>query len=414
MSATFAIRAGGKSPAGLLIIFIVFFLAWVAPTPVARAAQGVRPAEGVCPWCKNDPVLMKKAGIVAHDKMPFGRKTADDLRKFLTYATPRFIESNHFRIGSTLPGFSVPEKDSKRYQEELARLSKLLPSVKPKEKNIDPWLQLHLMAMRCEERYERFLGIIQMKSSDFTVREFGKPYHGEGIYLGMKEKFEVVLLRNQREFTDTLREQSGSTTKLTKRDHFVERGALSVFIPCDGDLKPDDQLWAHIAHNLGHNFVLGYKYFSYEPPKWFEEGMGHMFEKEVHDDFNSFDSEEAAVGEMTHARDWRQETLKIIDRGKAASLAELIQRKTLGDIGKEDHVIVWSKVCFMVEKFPDATAKFLDAVRGRLNAEGFPDGANLTGIQRDVFKEHLKLTFSEFDKEWEKWAKKTYVLKPAR
>src|SRR5215510_9671285 len=114
------------------------------------------------------------------------------------------------------------------------------------------------------------------------------------MYLGMKDKYEVVMLRDLRQFKDLLRDQTGSTTSQTKRDHFVDRGVLSVFIPLTDEIRDDYNFWAHTAHNIGHNFILGYRYYSYEPPKWFEEGFAHFMEKEVSEEFNSFDSEEAA------------------------------------------------------------------------------------------------------------------------
>jgi hypothetical protein len=382
---------------------------------LATPALAQKKAADVCTVCKNDPKLYGPAGQFGHGQMPFGKSTAGDLRKFLIYANPIFIETKHFRICLTLEGFTVPENDWKSYEGELLKMSKAFPAVRPKERTLDPWMRLHLFAQRCEERYERFLKLMKMTDADFYARQLGKPYRGEGPYLGMKDKFEVVLLKNMREFTDTLRDQSGSMKRMTKREHFVNRGVLSVFIPCEGDLKPDDQLWAHIAHNLGHNFILGFKYYSYEPPKWFEEGFAHFMEKEVNDHYNSFDSEEAALAEMTHAEDWRAETLKILGKGKAAGLADLVHKKTFSDITKEDHVIIWSKVEYLVKVHGDKFALFLDQIRGRLNKEGFPDGSDLIGVQRNSFKSEIGLSFAEFDREWEKWVQKAYLFKePSR
>jgi hypothetical protein len=385
-----------------------------AAAAVALAAAAAFPQkapEAVCPYCKNDPKILAAAGLVGHGAMPFGKTTADDVRKFLSYAGPIFLETQHFRIMSTLEGFTVPDKDFKKIEAELADLKKKLPLVNVKTRQIDPWLRLHLYGDRCEKRYARFLDLIKMKDSDFGPRELGKPYHGEGKYLGMMEKYELVLLKDIRQFKDLLRDQSGSTTSQTKREHFAERGALSVFIPAIDDLRNDDNLYAHVSHNLGHNFVLGYRYYSYEPPKWFEEGFAHFFEKEVSEEFNSFDSEEAAVGQMYEGKDWRDGTLRFLGRGKATSTADLIHKKGLADIGKEDHVIAWSKVEFLIKNYPDKFPKFLDAVRGRLDAKGLPDGTNIPAHQRDFFKNDMGMTLSDFDREWEKWVTKTYPPK---
>jgi hypothetical protein len=387
------------------------FLAAVALAAAPAAAQKGGAMAPVCPYCKDDPKIQEKAGLGGHGAMPFGKTTADDVRRFLSYAGPIFLESQHFRIGMTLEGFQVPEKDFKRMEAELTELKKKLPLVNIKTRFIDPWLRIHLYAQRSEERYQRFLGLLQMKDSDFYKRAYGQPYRGEGTYFGMKDKYEIVMLRDLRQFKDLLRDQTGSTTSQTKRDHFVDRGVLSVFIPLTDEVREDYNMWASVAHNLGHNFVLGYRYYSYEPPKWFEEGFAHFFEKEVSEDFNSFDSEEAAIGQMYTGKDWREGTLGFLARGKAPSTADLIHKKGLSDLGKEDHVIVWSKVEFMIKQYPTKFRGWMDTIHGRLGANDLPDGSNLPALQREFIKNELGLSLPEFDKEWEKWVQKTYVPK---
>lgn len=384
-----------------------------APTPGAATAaepQGKK-GEPVCPYCKNDEKVLEGAGLKGHGKMPFGKNNSDEIKKFLSYTNPLFIESKHFRIGSLLESYTIPESDWKAYAAEFAELRKVLPAVPAKPKILDPWLRLHLYAWRCEKRYERFLKIIQRKEEDFPdKRIFGAPYMGEGRYLGMQDKYEVFLHKDLRTFTDLLREHSGSTTKKTKREHYVERGALGVHIPMTDEVRADLDLYAHLTHNLGHLFHVGYKHYTYEPPKWLEEGFAHVFEKEVNPEYNSFDSEEAATADMYEGDDWYGAVVRVIDRGKAAPLADLVHRSSFSSFGKEDHLIIWSKVEFLMSK-PDLMAKLFDTLAGRLNKEGFGDGSNLQGAQREFLKKEAGWTFEEFDREWEKYVRKTYIIK---
>lgn len=388
------------------------FVLLLLTAAIAPAAAAQKEPDPVCPYCKNDPKILAGAGLVGHGPMPFGKSTSDDVKSFLSYATPLFLESAHFRIASTLEAYTIPEKDWKKYEAELAALRKKLPGFPEKTRRLDPWLRLHLYAERSEGRYARFLALLKMTDKDFyDKREYGVTYRGEGKYLGMQDKYEAVLLRDLRQFKDLLREQTGATTALSKREHFVGRGVLSIFIPVIEDLRQDDNLFAHLTHNYAHNFVLGYKHYSYEPPKWFEEGFAHFMEKEVSEDFNSFDSEEAAVAPMYEGKDWRQAVLKLASRGKATSLADLTHKKGLSDLGKEDHLVAWSKVDFFVNAHPDKFPKFLEAIRGRLGTNGLPDGSNLPAIQRDFFKTEMGWNLSDFDVAWEKWVQKTYVSK---
>ncbi len=401
-----------RSTSGARAAFLGALLVALCLAPQAMAQRG---RDKGCPWCKDDPKVLEAAGLVGHGKMPFGKNDSEEIKAFLSYTDPIFLESAHFRVASTLEEFTIPERQWKQYAAELEGLRRKLPTMPKRLKTLDPWLRLHLYAERCEQRFARFLEIIDRKESDFPPKRiFGQKYMGEGAYLGMKEKFEVFLHKDIRAFTDYLREHSGSTVKKTKREHYVSRGALGVVIPAMGDLRDDENLHAHLSHNLGHNFLLGYKHYSYEPPLWIEEGFAHVFEKEVSPEYNSFDSEEAAIGEMYQGSNWYEGVLKALDRGKAASLADLMHKKGFSDLGKEDHLIAWSKVEFLMSQHPKAWAKLLDVLRGRVDDQGYTDGGNLLDVQRDFFRDEFSWSFADFDREWEKWVRKAYLGKQVR
>src|SRR5687767_9388940 len=55
-----------------------------------------------CPYCKNDPALMKKAGLVSHGGFPFGSNDTAQVDSLLATADIRWIESTHFEIGVAL------------------------------------------------------------------------------------------------------------------------------------------------------------------------------------------------------------------------------------------------------------------------------------------------------------------------
>lgn len=382
-----------------------------AAAALAAAQRG--PAAPACAYCGDDPKVLAATGLVGHGSMPFAKSTSDDVKKFLSYMEPIFLETKRFRIGSTLEAFNVPEKDWKKVGAELADLRKRgLTNVPLKAKRIDPWLRLHLYAVRAEKLYDRFLEIVRVPDAEFAApRGLGAAYRGEGPYMGMKMKHEIFLHKDVRAHTDLCREYMGSAQLMPKRWHYVDRGIITVSLPGINELRADDNLHASLAHNLAHNFVCAFKHYSYEPPKWIEEGLAHWFEKIVSDDFNSFDSEEAAIGEMYAGKDWRTGTLRMLADGKAAATAELVYRKSLSEITKEDHVITWSKIDFMLQAHPEKFARFLGGVKGRLNPMGFPDGSNLVAAQRDVMREVFGWTFAEFDQEWEKWVRVKYVEK---
>ncbi|HMQ23572.1 MAG TPA: hypothetical protein PKE00_13830, partial [Planctomycetota bacterium] len=89
------------------------------------------------PYTKNDPAAMEKAGYVRFHPMPFGEQagvevSTEKIEEELGDAKVRWVETAHFRIGSTLPAFLIPASERKiklKIEAELERLAKKLPNV---------------------------------------------------------------------------------------------------------------------------------------------------------------------------------------------------------------------------------------------------------------------------------------------
>src|SRR5262245_27161419 len=130
---------------------------------LAGMAQG-RGAEDKCPWCKNDPKILQAAGWVGHGPLEFGKdgKKSDEIAKTLPGVPFRFFETQHLRIGSSLGKEVVTLEERPRVEAELDKLRPLLPGIPKKIQELDPWLRLHLLAMKCEELYSRFQKVMKV------------------------------------------------------------------------------------------------------------------------------------------------------------------------------------------------------------------------------------------------------------
>src|SRR5260221_3805982 len=64
-----------------------------------------------------------------------------------------WVETAHFKLGSTLPTYECPPDDLEktRLKDELARLGKRLPRARREAAKLDPWLRLHLYAQPLDE-----------------------------------------------------------------------------------------------------------------------------------------------------------------------------------------------------------------------------------------------------------------------
>src|SRR5690349_23644259 len=137
------------------------FAALLACLLLASFAPQQKPPE-ICPWCKNDPELMAKAGVISHGPISIGPKGSSDIVATLSATQWVFLETAHLRWASSLGTATVDLKDKPRVEAELARLRVLLPTVPEKVKKLDPFLRLHLFGMRGEEFYARFQKLLRV------------------------------------------------------------------------------------------------------------------------------------------------------------------------------------------------------------------------------------------------------------
>jgi hypothetical protein len=60
------------------------------------------------PYTKNDPKLMTALGYVSYGPFEFGPVSSEEVDKFLSYDQFLWVETAHFRIGSSLQNWVVP------------------------------------------------------------------------------------------------------------------------------------------------------------------------------------------------------------------------------------------------------------------------------------------------------------------
>ena len=122
-----------------------------------------------CPYCKEDPALMAAAGELSHAPSAIGDKGGEELVAKLPVSRWLFVETAHLRWASALGDSAIDQRDRERVEAELARLRAVLPDVPTKPRKLDPWLRLHVQAMKGEEFYARFQALLGVKDADFPA-----------------------------------------------------------------------------------------------------------------------------------------------------------------------------------------------------------------------------------------------------
>lgn len=366
-----------------------------------------------CPYCHGDPELMAAAGIVSHGGFEFAKEDTKAIDEYMATDDIRWIETPHFEIGFALRSLKVTQKEKAKIRAELGRLVEVLPDVKPKARVLDPWLRAHLYAQRVEDLWDQFLTIVRVEESEFPKGD--KPwdltgkYMGQGPYLGQKGKFEILFLPSEGSLREFLRKQFGLMTRLSQRWNVIARDSLILVVHTQqGSLRVDAAMHGHIAFNLAEQFLNGYKHYSYDTPVWIHEGLAHWIERSIDPNYNSFDSSEGAVAEMTSKSKWRTPTLKLVRSGKALRMAQLMALRGFAELKLEHHFTTWSMMDFLMTEHPEFLAKLLDGINGLTNRKGYDDGSGLNEVHRKLFKTELGMSYAKFDEAWRTWVLANY------
>jgi hypothetical protein len=252
------------------------------------------------------------------------------------------------------------------------------------------------------------LGLLRVRAEDFPDGK--KPwdqtgeYMGEGPYLGQKGKYEVLMVPSKGEHVAYLTKEFGLQIQNTQRWNVVARDTLTVTIHAEqGGLRKDTAMHGHLAFNLAHNLLDGYKHYSYDTPIWIHEGLAHFLEREVDPNFNTFDSSEGGIAQESSKSKWRQETQRLVRQKKVPRMAELIALRSYAELELDDHFATWSMIEYLVTTNPEGFACLVRTLCTLLNAQNIPDGSNMKDHHRDAFQKCLGLSYPEFDQAWRDW-----------
>src|SRR5262249_33774322 len=154
-----------------------------------------------------------------------------------------WIETKHFRIGINLPPWTVPMDPETRakIRGELERLAEKLPGINPKTRTLDPWLRAHLFAQRVEDVYDEFCKLAGVKDEDWprdpdkVIVLPGKPYMGQGPFLGMKQKYLLLLFEKETPFLQYMKGYLGRESHFGQRWHFKDVSCLIYTIATECD-----------------------------------------------------------------------------------------------------------------------------------------------------------------------------------
>jgi hypothetical protein len=380
--------------------------------PSPKDEDEVKKAGPIDPFTGGDKAAMAAAGIVAYGPFPWadGQRT-EDVDRVLGEGRVLWIETEHFRIGYNMRSIPWPEDAAakKALGDEIKLLHKKLPKIPEKPKRIEPWLRVHLAALRCEKAYGEFLQLIDASDADFA-----KAGEGSGPYLGLPDKFLVLLFQKKSDLARYLDRFCGQKSDTSMRFYHDKSRQMLFAMAADGLEGFDESgLHGHLVYALWQNLMSGYNGYSYPLPLWFSEGIAHWYGRKVESQFLNIQirDDEAVADEKQN--NW---PVKVRRRAQYDTtwfpFATMAEWSKWEDLGFHAHTQSWSRIDYLMQVDRQRVGlmlKKLKSVPPGNSYEGMA-GTLRTAAQK-LLLELFDLDATTFDQKWREWVLKTYPKK---
>jgi len=401
----------------------VFITLAAAPLLGQEKEEEIKDAKD--PWTLEDPGVIEEAGVISYGPFEVGDKHGSrKVEEVLGGLKVLWMETEHFKIGSTLGSYKIPSGEKTirtKIREELLRLEDKLPELKAKKtKVLDPWLRLHVWAQRLEDIHQTVSTLLGVDDDSFPRSpglSVGGKYMGEGKHFGMKDKFVVLLFDKQSAIARYFGRFAGISEATPRRYTWVNSGSM-LFATSpefgDGYLNHDTRLHCHVAFNVAQNLLAGYKYFNYSLPVWLPEGIAHCIERDISPKYNNYSYVEESSQSLRQEWNWAPKVRGRVKNEIAVPSEKMLSWMDYNNLKFTNHLNVWSRVDFLIDYDKTLFAQFVDGVKGRI--KGVPTNRIATSEeilaqQNRVFQEVYGWSHEDFDDAWGKWVLKNYPKK---
>jgi hypothetical protein len=347
---------------------------------------------GTDPHTRGDSAAIERAGYAGIGPMDWSRTHDTGAIESLLGQRPfAWIETEHFRIGSTLPALHVDGAARKRVRVELGRMRNRLPSVRPASRDLDRWLRAHLTAQRCEEQWR-----------DFESR-FGSPDWDAPKVLVLLLEHDADLARYTQKYLGR-RLDGPRRFELDDRVMFV--GAAADTAGLGDETGMHSALAYHIAVALVDLWGTG----KHRVPAWLTCGVGNWYGRQVDPACGSFEEVDHATPDARRESDsrWRVRVRRLVLNGGAPSLATLFEHRDVAAFKHHDYLVSWSLVEFLLSRKGDGASEFMYRMKEPLWRRGDIPAQGMLERQRDALEAVWGYDAESFAVDWRKHVLRRY------
>ncbi len=354
------------------------------------------------PYLKGDRALSEAAGFVDTGRFAWGDGHGTlDIEELLGKVPLRWVETAHFKIGSTLPQYSLEKDERSRVKEELTRLAQRIPRVKARTKTLDPWLRLYLYAQRLEDLYAELAALL---GHGDTLQD--------GLLPGMEGKLCVLLLEKKSSLGRYAKRYGTSDGNAPVRLNFPRVGSL-CFVSCteffDGEMDKDAPFYCQLVWGVCQNILAGYEGYTFSLPRWLADGMSYWCQRRIDPEYPSFSQMSGSKAAAMADTEWPRKVRARVKVDVYPTAATMIEWQHTDKLPLADHTMMFSRVDYLLSREDDSFARFMKAVKQPIDAGLLVPGHELV---RDRVTESLAsvygFTLDDFDQAWAEWVLKTY------
>jgi hypothetical protein len=403
--------ARGSSKAELAAALVACLLG-LAPGARGQGDQAAPPA--VDPYTKGDRAAMETAGYLSFGPFLWGDDiTNERVASALGGESLLWVETAHFRLGSTLEAYDVSSDrvEKKRLEGELARLKERLPGIKGKPKELDRWLRLHLFAQRVEELYADFHEAFGLAAAETSLGDASAP--GGGPYLGMRDKFSVLLLEKRSTLARYTATFCGEEWDDTYRFYFSKTDGLFAGLTVESlgeGLQNDLTFQYAVTFLVTQNLHAGFRGYDGEGPTWWQEGLARWFARQIDERCLIYT---AGKGELLRGEEearWEPKVRARVENGAFPRIEEMLAWDEPGGWEYSRHMLAWSRADFVLHADPARRRAFLEALQEPAPVDPAARPAILAKRTRQAFQAlgYGPDGLAAFDRDWAAWVLETY------
>jgi len=378
----------------------------IALVLVAGLSAGVRGQDDFKlpedPYLKGDRSLLKAAGYVDTGRFSWGDGHGTrDIEELLGQVPLLWLETAHFKIGSTLPEYPIHIEEREVVKAELKRLSKSLPRVKSRTKTLDPWLRLYLYAQRLEEFY-----------ADLAQRLGAEGSLAEGMLSGVQGKFCVLLLEKKASLGRYGKRYGHSDALAPLRINFPKVGSL-CYVTCseffEGDSDKDVALHCQLVWGVCQNVLSAYKGYSFSLPRWLADGASYFYQRRIDTEYPSFSSLKGSRTAAIADNEWPKKVRSRVKVDVYPDAATLMNWLPSDELPFPDHMMMFSRVDYLLTRDDDTFARFMAAVKEPIHSPGkVPDHDMVQDRVISAMQSVYGFDGAGFDEAWMEWVLKAY------